>query len=315
MSVTGKQPAELFEGLCKVLAENSQPLSEEQSKAISGFIDVLVESINKNWGSTVKEFIEQQKIAHENQNRLSLEKRDKVWEARVSNIVGKLKKSYESKKESNDSDDKLADVMKVLECIKTDMETLKKGEVEKVKEEFKEFRDKSVVATAEAIKVEKQKADCLKQECDKKDGELAEANEKIAQLESALKEEQIKNYLESKISGLPSFEATLLRKRFASAKNQDEIDVDFDKALSSVRERRNVASATMPAHDGILKVQPNQLSETAKATKKVNLLTEKAPTPTPVDPDMIDEEAFAFIDSEENAISQKDMAIWMGALG
>jgi len=71
----------------------------------------------------------------------------------------------------------------------------------------------------------------------------------------------------------------------------------------------------MPAHDGILKVQPNQLSETAKATKKVNLLTEKAPTPTPVDPDMIDEEAFAFIDSEENAISQKDMAIWMGALG
>ena len=56
----------------------------------------------------------------------------------------------------------------------------------------------------------------------------------------------MKYYLESKIAPYPKYEASLLRKQFANAKSQAEIDENFPKALALVQERRDVMRSVQP---------------------------------------------------------------------
>ena len=292
MKSTEKTHTELFEGLCKVLKENSQGLTDGQQKAISGFLDVFVESLNKRWGRAVKDFLVQQKLATENKQKIEIKKND----AAASN--------------------------EVLEAIKSLKEELLKKEEQAnaaAQQELKEYKEKSIKATAEAIKVAKEetaaalnKAKTVQAANDK----LQQANEacqrKIAELTEQLKSERIKNYLESKLSTLPTYEATLLRKRFNGAPSKEAIDKEFDTALANVRERRNLASGDfVNGRQRPLNVEPNRFSETAKPTAgKVDLLNEATLPKSQSDEDYGEDDGFV-----DAPIPQQYMARWVGAVG
>ena len=304
MKPTEKTHAELFEGLCKVLAENSQGLSEGQEKAIAGFLDVLVESLNKRWGKAVKEFLVQQKLANENQK----------------------KKTSERKQEAVRPEQDLSKVLAAVESLKQQVLGKEQDEASAAKAELKVAKAKFAQETAAAVKKEKDRADGLQAECDKVKEQAAErerlleaANEacqkKIVELTEALKAEKIKNYLESKLTSLPTYEANLLRKRFSTAKSTDAIDREFDSALTNVRERRNAASGefTTGGRQRPLNVEPNRFSETAKpAQSRVDLLTESNLPQPPSDEDYGEGEDDNLIDTP---ISQEMMARWMSAVG
>lgn len=67
-----------------------------------------------------------------------------------------------------------------------------------------------------------------------------EESKKIAEnIEQKRRSESLKYYLESKIAQYPKYEASLLRKHFANAKSQAEIDENFPKALATVQEKRD----------------------------------------------------------------------------
>lgn len=301
MKSTEKTHKELFEGLCKVLSENSQGLSEGQEKAIAGFLDVLVESLNKRWGKAVKEFLVQQK-ANENKKKLS-----------------------EKKQEAVRPEQDLDKVLAAVESLKQEVLGKEQDECNAAKAELKVAKAKFAQETAAAVKVEKDRADQLQAECDKVKEQAAErerlleaANEacqkKIVELTEALKSEKIKTYLESKLTSLPTYEANLLRKRFSTAKSTEAIDREFDVALNNVRERRNMASGDfVNGRQRPLNVEPNRFSDTAKPQPgKVDLLTEtNRPMPTP-DEDYGEGEDDNFIDTP---ISQEMMARWMQAVG
>ena len=301
MKSTEKTHKELFEGLCKVLSENSQGLSEGQEKAIAGFLDVLVESLNKRWGKAVKEFLVQQK-ANENKKKLS-------------------EKKVEAVRPEQDLDKVLA----AVESLKQEVLGKEQDECNAAKAELKVAKAKFAQETAAAVKKEKDRADQLQDECNKvKEAATAECNKlkaaneacqkKIVELTEALKSEKIKNYLETKLTSLPTYEASLLRKRFSTAKSTEAIDREFDVALSNVRERRNMASGDLVnGRQRPLNVEPNRFSETAKSQPgKVDLLTEtNRPMPAP-DEDYGEGEDDAFIDSP---ISQEMMARWVQAVG
>lgn len=77
----------------------------------------------------------------------------------------------------------------------------------------------------------------------KKVEESKKINESI---ELKRRSESLKYYLESKIAQYPKYEASLLRKQFANAKSQAEIDENFPKALALVQERRDVMRSVQP---------------------------------------------------------------------
>lgn len=292
MKSTEKTHVELFEGLCKVLSENSQGLTEGQEKAIAGFLDVLVESLNKRWGKAVKEFLAQQKLATENKKKLS------------------------EKKERVNPDQDLTKVLAAVESLKE--EVLKKDQ------EDASNTQAELKAKADA---EKDRADKLQDECNKikadaeaEKNKLKVANEacqrKIAELTEQLRTEKVKNYLEGKLTSLPTYEANLLRKRFSTAKSTEAIDREFDIALTNVRERRNMASGDfVNGRQRPLNVEPNRFSETARPQPgKVDLLNEAIKqTPMPQsDEDYGEEDDGNFIDMP---IPQDQMARWMSAVG
>lgn len=300
MKSTEKTHKELFEGLCKVLSENSQGLSEGQEKAIAGFLDVLVESLNKRWGKAVKEFLVQQK-ANENKKKLSEKKQEAV-------------------RPNQDMDKILA----AVESLKQQVFCKEQEEANAAKAELKVAKAKFAQETAAAVKKEKDRADQLqaevekvKKEADERDKLRQAANEacqkKIAELTEALKAEKIKTYLESKLTSLPTYEANLLRKRFSTAKSTEAIDREFDVALSNVRERRNMASGDfVNGRQRPLNVEPNRFSDTAKPQPgRVDLLTETN-QPTPQSDEDYGEGDDNFIDSP---ISQEMMARWVQAVG
>lgn len=293
MKPTEKTHAELFEGLCKVLAENSQGLSEGQEKAIAGFLDVLVESLNKRWGKAVKEFLVQQKLANENQK----------------------KKTSERKQEAVRPEQDLSKVLAAVESLKQQVLGKEQDEASAAKAELKVAKAKFAQETAAAVKKEKDRADGLQAECEKVKAANEACQKKIVELTEALKAEKIKNYLESKLTSLPTYEANLLRKRFSTAKSTDAIDREFDSALTNVRERRNAASGefTTGGRQRPLNVEPNRFSETAKpAQSRVDLLTESNLPQPPSDEDYGEGEDDSFIDTP---ISQEMMARWMSAVG
>ena len=137
MKPTEKTHAELFEGLCKVLAENSQGLSEGQEKAIAGFLDVLVESLNKRWGKAVKEFLVQQRLANENQK----------------------KKTSERKQEAVRPEQDLSKVLAAVESLKQQVLGKEQDEANAAKAELKVAKAKFAQETAAAVKKEKDRAD------------------------------------------------------------------------------------------------------------------------------------------------------------
>lgn len=294
MKSTEKTHTELFEGLCKVLKENSQALSEGQVKAIEGFLDVLVESLNRRWGKAVKDFLVQQKLATENK-----------------------KKAAECKKEETSSNN--TDVLEAIKSLKE--EILKKEEQANAaaQAELKEYKEKSLKATAEALKIEQtktanalNKAEAAQSECEKLQAANEACQRKIAELTEQLRAEKLKNYLESKLSTLPTYEATLLRKRFSGAKSMEAIDREFDTALANVRERRNMASGDfVNGRSKPLNVEPNRLSETAKpGPSKVDLLQETTQARAAADEDYGEDDGFV-----DQPIPQEYMARWMGAVG
>ena len=302
MKPVEKTHKELFEGLCKVLSENSQGLSEGQEKAIAGFLDVLVESVNKRWGKAVKEFLVQQKLANENQ-----------------------KKKMSEKKNAPVPDQGLTKVLAAVESLKKEVLEREQTECNAAKAELEVVKAKFAQETAAAVKAEKDRADKLQAECDKAKADAATecnklkaANEacqkKIAELTEQLRTEKVKNYLEGKLTSLPTYEATLLRKRFSTAKSTEIIDKEFDIALTNVRERRNMASGDfVNGRQRPLNVEPNRFSETAKpAQSRVDLLTESNLPQPPSDEDYGSGEDDSFIDTP---ISQEQMARWMSAVG
>lgn len=295
MKSTQKTHTELFRGLCEVLKENSQGLTDEQVKAIDGFLDVLVESLNKRWGKAVKEFLQQQKLANENRKKIS----DKAAEAKP--------------------EDDLSKVLEAVQALKQEVLEKETAAKEAAQKELLEFKEKSVKATSEALKIEKEKTaaaearvELARKECGKLEAANEACRKKITELTEQLKSERIKNYLESKLSTLPAYEANLLRKRFSNAQSKEAIDKEFDTALSNVRERRNMASGDfVNGRQRTLNVEPNRFSETAKpAQSRVDLLTETNNQPMS-DEDYGDEEG-SFVDTP---ISQEMMARWMSAVG
>lgn len=302
MKSTEKTHKELFEGLCKVLSENSQGLSEGQERAISGFLDVLVESLNKRWGKAVKEFLVQQQKAAE------------------SKKPQPVRKPVNSVKEQD-----LTKVLAAVESLKKEVLGKEQDEAAAAKAELKVAKAKFAQETAAAVKKEKERADQIQAECDKvkeqaatECGKLKAANEacqkKIVELTEALKSEKIKNYLETKLTSLPTYEANLLRKRFSTAKSTEAIDREFDAALTNVRERRNMASGDfVNGRQRPLNVEPNRFSDTAKPQPgRVDLLTETN-RPAPMsDEDYGEGDDDNFIDSP---ISQEMMARWVQAVG
>lgn len=301
MKSTEKTHKELFEGLCKVLSENSQALSEGQERAIAGFLDVLVESLNKRWGKAVKEFLVQQK-ANEN-------------------------KKQSVRKPSNEvKEQDLGKILAAVESLKNEVLVKEQDEAAAAKAELKVAKAKFAQETAAAVKKEKDRANQIQAECDKvkeqaatECGKLKAANEacqkKIAELTEALKSEKIKNHLETKLTSLPTYEANLLRKRFSTAKSAEAIDKEFDAALANVRERRNMASGDFVGNgrQRPLNVEPNRFSETAKPQPgKVDLLTETNRLAPQSDEDYGEGDDDNFIDSP---ISQEMMARWVQAVG
>ena len=312
MNTDGKNYKELFDGLCKVLEENSQSLNESQKKAIDGFINVLVEAINDNWGKTVKEYLNEQKKANDRNTKTIIEKRDAAWTKKVNELVSKLRnESKQSSEKKEAKDEAIASIMGMLKSIKGDISNNQVTEAEKVRKEFNEFKEKSVLATNEAIKAEKAKVSSLQAACEAKDKQLVNAGIKIRTLEEQLKKAELTNYLESKISGsgIPAYEASLMRKRFADAKTKAEIDNDFQRALVGVQEKRNAISRTPINKTRVLEVQPNQFSESAKEPKAVDLLTESTTPQTP--PGQTTDEDFYMIDESNEVIPQEDVARWI----
>lgn len=302
MKSTEKTHKELFEGLCKVLSENSQGLSEGQERAIAGFLDVLVESLNKRWGKAVKEFLVQQQKANETRKQ-------------------QVRKPSNEVKEQD-----LGKILAAVESLKNEVLVKEQDEAAAAKAELKVAKAKFAQETAAAVKKEKDRADQIQAECDKvkeqaatECGKLKAANEacqkKIAELTEALKSEKIKNHLETKLTSLPTFEANLLRKRFSTAKSAEAIDREFDAALANVRERRNMASGDFVGggRQRPLNVEPNRFSETAKPQPgKVDLLTETNRLAPQSDEDYGEGDDDNFIDSP---ISQEMMARWVQAVG
>lgn len=302
MKSTEKTHKELFEGLCKVLSENSQGLSEGQERAIAGFLDVLVESLNKRWGKAVKEFLVQQQKANETRKQ-------------------QVRKPSNEVKEQD-----LGKILAAVESLKNEVLVKEQDEAAAAKAELKVAKAKFAQETAAAVKKEKDRADQIQAECDKvkeqaatECGKLKAANEacqkKIAELTEALKSEKIKNHLETKLTSLPTFEANLLRKRFSTAKSAEAIDREFDAALANVRERRNMASGDFVGggRQRPLNVEPNRFSETAKPQPgKVDLLTETNRLMPQSDEDYGEGDEDNFIDSP---ISQEMMARWVQAVG
>ena len=302
MKSTEKTHKELFEGLCKVLSENSQGLSEGQERAIAGFLDVLVESLNKRWGKAVKEFLVQQQKANETRKQ-------------------QVRKPSNEVKEQD-----LGKILAAVESLKNEVLVKEQDEAAAAKAELKVAKAKFAQETAAAVKKEKDRADQIQAECDKvkeqaatECGKLKAANEacqkKIAELTEALKSEKIKNHLETKLTSLPTFEANLLRKRFSTAKSAEAIDREFDAALANVRERRNMASGDFVGggRQRPLNVEPNRFSETAKPQPgKVDLLTETNRMMPQSDEDYGEGDEDNFIDSP---ISQEMMARWVQAVG
>ena len=296
MKSNEKTHTELFKGLCEVLKDNSQALSESQEKAINGFLDVLVESLNKRWGKAVKEFLVQQKLATENRKKVA-------------------------EKEAPPSDASADKVLAAVESLKEEIVAKEESKAKAAEAALKEFKEKSIKATSEALKIEKEKTEAALEQaretqahCDKLQAANEACQKKIAELTKALKTEKIKNYLESKLSTLPTYEATLLRKRFATATSTEAIDKEFDTALSNVRERRNLASGDfVNGRQRPLNVQPNRFSETAKPeVSKVDLLNESIPASAPASEEDYGEGDDGFIDTP---ISQDMMARWMSAVG
>ena len=297
MKSTQKTHTELFRGLCEVLKENSQGLTEEQVKAIDGFLDVLVESLNKRWGKAVKEFLQQQKLANENRKKIS----DKTAEEKAK------------------PEDDLSKVLEAVQALKQEVLEKETAAKEAAQKELAQFKEASIKATSEALKIEKEKTaaaearvELARKECGKLEAANEACQKKITELTEQLKGERIKNYLESKLSTLPTYEANLLRKRFSTAQSKEAIDKEFDTALSNVRERRNMASGDfVNGRQRPLNVEPNRFSETAKpAQSRVDLLTETNNQPVS-DEDYGDEEG-SFVDTP---ISQEMMARWMSAVG
>lgn len=68
---------------------------------------------------------------------------------------------------------------------------------------------------------------------------VEESKKLTESIEQKRKSESLKYYLESKIAQYPKYEAALLRKHFANAKSQAEIDENFSRVLAEVGETRD----------------------------------------------------------------------------
>ena len=122
-----------------------------------------------------------------------------------------------------------------------------------------------------------------------------EESKKIAEnIEQKRRSESLKYYLESKIAQYPKYEASLLRKHFANAKSQAEIDENFPKALATVQ--------AIP----VAKVNENQV---AKPISGGETIVKESGVPE-VSGSMYDE-SFVDIDFDNDAISNEQMQRWM----
>ena len=132
-----------------------------------------------------------------------------------------------------------------------------------------------------------------------------EESKKIAEnIEQKRRSESLKYYLESKIAQYPKYEASLLRKHFANAKSQAEIDENFPKALATVQEKRD-AMRTVQAIP-VSKVNENQV---AKPISGGETIVKESGVPE-VSGSMYDE-SFVDIDFDNDAISNEQMQRWM----
>lgn len=132
-----------------------------------------------------------------------------------------------------------------------------------------------------------------------------EESKKITEsIEQKRRSESLKYYLESKIAQYPKYEASLLRKHFANAKSQAEIDENFPKALATVQEKRD-AMRTVQA------IPVAKVNETpvAKPISGGETIVKESGVPE-VSGSMYDE-SFVDIDFDNDAISNEQMQRWM----
>ena len=94
---------------------------------------------------------------------------------------------------------------------------------------------------------------------------VEESKKLTESIEQKRKSESLKYYLESKIAQYPKYEAALLRKHFANAKSQAEIDENFSRVLAEVGETRDAMRNVQKIQVAPVKKQVNE-----DANKKIS---------------------------------------------
>ena len=120
----------------------------------------------------------------------------------------------------------------------------------------------------------------------------------------------MKYYLETKIKNIPDFEATLLRKHFANAKSQAEIDENFANVYAMVQEKR----------DNMRKVQPipvAKVNETAAAKKPISggeTIVKENGGQYDETIDELEDDSYVNINFDGDVISNEEMLSYMAGL-
>ena len=120
--------------------------------------------------------------------------------------------------------------------------------------------------------------------------------------------ESLKYYLESKIAQYPKYEASLLRKQFANAKSQAEIDENFPKALALVQERRDVMRSVQP----IPVAKANESNATTNRISGGETIVKEGGGNAAFVSESVDD---SFVDIDDNdVISNDEMQRWISRL-
>lgn len=133
---------------------------------------------------------------------------------------------------------------------------------------------------------------------------VEESKKLTESIEQKRKSESLKYYLESKIAQYPKYEAALLRKHFANAKSQAEIDENFSKVLAQVGETRDAMRNVQNIQVAPVKKQVNEAQQQVKKISGETIVTEDGGNESDANAQMIDE---SFVDIDNDVISNEEM--------
>ena len=131
---------------------------------------------------------------------------------------------------------------------------------------------------------------------------VEESKKLTESIEQKRKSESLKYYLESKIAQYPKYEAALLRKHFANAKSQAEIDENFARVLAQVGETRDAMRTVQAIPVAPMKKHVNE--ETKKISGETIVTEDGGNESIANASQMIDE---SFVDIDNDVISNEEM--------